>query len=471
MAIRTNIPETMIPGFYGEFEYYVGPNGLPANNQKILLVGDATGALAVNKPTAVYTEQEKTALAGDGSVLGQMYDAAKKAWKYSQISFLRHAAPAGTAATWEIGLDFVDGEASAAKLSGIIQITVGAVIVSAKISAGNTLGDIAAAIVTEINARTNLPVTASAEDDIVTLTAKNVGKYISDGVQVSASIVAADIDAVVTANTGVGTINIEEALKSAFAERFHIIAISVSDSANLLLLRDHLERAAAPLEQRGQRGVSTIFIGGATAGITLAKSLNHERISLAAVKNSIVNSPWEISGGIAAIFASNSKPNIPMNSRPIPGLAIPDVVDKWSGEEQDALLYGGLIPLIDESSYLCICRAVTTKSENNGARFTKLIDTGIIASADYSRDAVIATLKAKYKNKVLHRLLLSAIREDIVSVSEILEQEQIQRNVEDHLDEFIVEESTDEPGRALTEIPTHIVPGLNQIYNRFLIYV
>lgn len=88
----------MIPGSYSEYNYFAGPNGLPANIQKVLLVGDIAegGTLAVAKPTAVYNESEVLALVGAGSVLHQMYRAAKNAWKYAQITLVRHKATAGT---------------------------------------------------------------------------------------------------------------------------------------------------------------------------------------------------------------------------------------------------------------------------------------------------------------------------------------------------------------------------------------
>ncbi|MBR4680175.1 MAG: hypothetical protein IKP03_03600, partial [Fibrobacter sp.] len=115
MNLSPNIPETMIPGSYTGYNYYAGPNGLPANIQKVLLIGDVSTAKAsttpVNKPTEIGTETEAYDFAGAGSVLMQMYKAAKKAWKYAQITMLRHGAVTGSAATWESTLS---GTATAA---------------------------------------------------------------------------------------------------------------------------------------------------------------------------------------------------------------------------------------------------------------------------------------------------------------------------------------------------------------------
>ena len=471
MNLNPNIPETMIPGTYTGYNYYAGPNGLPANIQKVLLIGDVSsaGALAACKPTEVSSEQEAIALAGSGSVLMQMYKAAKKAWKYAQITLLRHASVSGSAATWESTLS---GTATAA---GIVSVIINGQKISVGVAKTDTAAAVATALAAEVNNTPDAPVTAEAATAKVTLTAMCSGAYVSaaaGGLNVSVESEAAGITAgAVSASAGVGTVSLETALAAAFPERYHIIVSPVSDETNLGKLKVHLEAAAAPLEQRGQRAVCAMVAASASAAKTEALKHNYERLHIAAVKNKINATVWEIAAGLGAIFASNSKPNVPMNGVAIPGLAIPDVEDKWSGEEQDVLLYGGVIPLVEEDSQLCIVRAVTTKSNNSGVRFTKLIDTGVIASLDYFRDSIMAMHKAKYKNKVIHALLPDALNEDNKAIAYALEAEQILRYIDDYADQFITQESKNEPGRMLCQIPAPVVPGLNQIYSTIDLYL
>ena len=471
MNLSPNIPETMIPGSYTGYNYYAGPNGLPANIQKVLLIGDksSAGSIAANKPTEVATEQEAIALAGSGSVLMQMYKAAKKAWKYAQISFLCYEVAASSAATWAFTLT---GTATAAGQVGVdcngVQFVTG-------VAKTDTAAAIATALAAEINNTPDASFTAAADSGTVTLTAKCKGAYISTaagGLNVSAISTATGVTAGnVTTTAGTGTVNLETALAAAFPERYHIIVSPVSDETNLGKLKVHLEAAAAPLEQRGQRAICAMVANSASAAKTEALKHNYERIHIAAVKNKINATAWEIAAGLGAIFASNSKPNVPMNGVAIPGLAIPEIEDKWSGEEQDVLLYGGVIPLVEEDSQLCIVRAVTTKSNNSGSRFTKLIDTGVIASLDYFRDSILAMHKAKYKNKVIHALLADALNEDNKKIAYDLEAEQILRYIDDYADQFITQESPNEPGRMLCQIPAPVVPGLNQIYSTIDLYL
>lgn len=471
MNLSPNIPETMIPGFYTGYNYYAGPNGLPANIQKVLLIGDksSAGSIAANKPMEVATEQEAIALAGSGSVLMQMYKAAKKAWKYAQISFLCYEVASSSAATWAFTLT---GTATAAGQVGVdcngVQIVTG-------VAKTDTAAAIATALAAEINNTPDAPFTAAAYSGTVTLTAKCKGAYISTaagGLNVSPICTTSGVTAgSVTLTAGTGSVNLETALAAAFPERYHIIVSPVSDETNLGKLKVHLDAAAAPLEQRGQRAICAMVSNMASAAKTEALKHNYERIHIAAVKNKINATAWEIAAGLGAIFASNSKPNVPMNGVAIPGLAIPAVDDKWSGEDQDLLLYGGVIPLVEEDSQLCIVRAVTTKSNNSGSRFTKLIDTGVIASLDYFRDSILAMHKAKYKNKVIHALLADALNEDNKKIAYDLEAEQILRYIDDYADQFITQESPNEPGRMLCQIPAPVVPGLNQIYSTIDLYL
>ncbi|MBR2095931.1 MAG: phage tail sheath subtilisin-like domain-containing protein [Fibrobacter sp.] len=482
MNLNPNIPETKIPGSYTEFNYYAGPNGLPANIQKVLLIGDksSAGSIAAYRPTEVATEQEAIALAGSGSVLMQMYKAAKKAWRYAQISFLCYNVADGSAATWAFTLT---GSATAAGQVGVECNGVKIVIGVAKTDAA---ADIATAIAAEINNTPDAPFTAAAASGTVTLTAKCKGAYVSTaagGLNVSAFSTATGVTAgSVTVTAGTGSVNLETALAFVFAERYHIVVSPVNDATNLGYLKTHLEAAAAPLEQRGQRAICAMIAtptmdgtalvrGAATNAANAAKAQNYERVHIAAVKNKLNATAWEIAAGVGAIFASNSKPNVPMNGDAIPGIAIPDIEDKWSGEEQDVLLYGGVIPLVEENGQLCIVRAVTTRTKNSGAEWNKLNDTGVIASLDYFRDCILAMHRTKYKKKVVHAFLADALNEDNKAVASDLEDEQILRYIDEYADQFIAQESPNVPGRILCQIPAPVVPGLNQIYNTIDLYL
>lgn len=474
--INTNVPDVMEPGSYSSFDYYAGPNGLPANIQKILLIGDACsgGTLAVNKPTAVYGELDVAGLAGRGSVLHQMYVACKKAWKYAQITILRHAAPVGSPAEWSFTLS------GTATKAGAVSVVCNGIAYSVGVAKNAAYGAVAKDLADLIKATSDAPFTAEAtlDDETptgeVVLTAKCKGEYITanGGLNVSVSIATDGINTTsVEVTDGVGTVDIEAALASAFPERFHLIVPPVADAVNLGKLRDHLRAAAEPLEQRGQRGISSVVVDSATTAIGLATGLNFERLHIGAVKKSIPSCAWEIASAMAAIFASNSKPNIPMDGDHLPGIGIPDVGNKWNGDEREALMRGGVIPLTEEDGELAMVRAVTTKSMENGVRFEKLVDTGVIATLDYFRDSIKANHAVKFKKKVVHGLMPDAVNEENIKVANDLERDELLRNVAKYEDLFECQEDTKAPGRLLCRIPAPVVPGLHQIFNVIELYL
>ena len=56
-------------------------------------------------------------------------------------------------------------------------------------------------------------------------------------------------------------------------------------------------------------------------------------------------------------------------------------------------------------------------------------------------------------------------------VAKDLEDEEILRYIDDYADQFITQESKNEPGRMLCQIPAPVVPGLNQIYSTIDLYL
>ena len=235
MNLSPKISETMIPGSYTAYNYYAGPNGLPANIQKVLLIGDVSTAKAsttpVNKPTEIGTETEAYDFAGAGSVLMQMYKAAKKAWKYAQITMLRHGAVTGSAATWSFTF------AGTATKSGKVSVFCNGIEYAVGVAYDSTTPDdykaVAENLADEINNTPDAPFTAVATQSSsvstgeVVLTAKCKGAYVSaatGGLNVSVVSEAAGITVgTITATAGVGTVDLTTALTAAFPERFHII--------------------------------------------------------------------------------------------------------------------------------------------------------------------------------------------------------------------------------------------------------
>jgi len=469
------IPETMVPGSFNDFNYYAGPNGLPSNVQKVLLVGAglSSGAIAVNTPTDVTAEAEVIAGFGAGSIVHRMYLVAKAAWKYAKITAVRHAEPVdGTAGTWTLTF------ATTATKSGQIDFQIGKDLVSIGVAVGATPAAKATSMAAAINAKTQLPGTATVAEGVLTFTLKNTGKYVSDGMTLKASTTDTDMTATLAVDdAGTGTVDITTTLAACFGARYHLICIDQNDATNMAVLKTHMNNAGDAITQRGQRGIAG-FKGDKATVTALGLGLNAERMHIGTVKAGYLGTPWEIAASMGAIFASVSKPNIPMNFKAIPGMPVPDVQDLWSDEaggDMDVLLEAGIIPLAAQGTQLVIVRAVTTRTSNNGVRFEKLVDTGTVASFDYYRDCIHLRDIEKFSESVLwvhgDSSMALSIADEHYLVAKELEVDDICRNVDDYADGFQCVESTVKPGRTIGRSPAPVVPGLIQIMTTIDCYV
>ena len=143
--------------------------GTPTNPKYALLVGHPTavGLAARDVPIACGTQADANALFGVGSMLARMFAKHFALNKSSPVFALPVAEPsAGVAATGTLTV------ASAPTVAGTLALYVAGQKVTVGIASADTTAQVATKIVTAITAATDLPVTASASTNAVTLTAK-----------------------------------------------------------------------------------------------------------------------------------------------------------------------------------------------------------------------------------------------------------------------------------------------------------
>lgn len=112
------------------------------------------------------------------------------------------------------------------------------------VAAGDSADTVGKAVKAAIAAQPGLPVSAAEAAGVVTITAKNKGTE-GNAIRLLAACTAAGISTTVTAMAG-GDANpdIQPALTAVIADGHDIIACGISDEANLLKLRAHLEKSA-----------------------------------------------------------------------------------------------------------------------------------------------------------------------------------------------------------------------------------
>ena len=153
---------TRKPGVYVEWNTKLAVRNLPTNKQRVLLIAQHSNPKA-GKLTAlanIYSAADVAAAYGAGSQAHLMALAAIKAYAYADLSLITVA----------------DNEAGVAA-TGNITITGNADTLTVGVAANATAATVASAVKAAIDAETSLPVTATASEGLVTLTAKNKGTH------------------------------------------------------------------------------------------------------------------------------------------------------------------------------------------------------------------------------------------------------------------------------------------------------
>lgn len=161
---------TRKPGVYVEWNTKLAVRNLPTNKQRVLLIAQHSNPKA-GKLTAlanIYSAADVAAAYGAGSQAHLMALAAIKAYAYADLSLITVADnEAGVAATGSITIT------GTADTQGVLRVNIGnADTLTVGVAANATAATVAAAVKAAIDAETSLPVTATASEGLVTLTAK-----------------------------------------------------------------------------------------------------------------------------------------------------------------------------------------------------------------------------------------------------------------------------------------------------------
>lgn len=460
----TTIPNSIRkPGAYIDFDVTAASRGVPANKQKMLIIAQrlAAGTVAAGVPTQIFSDEEASSFFGRGSQCHLMARAAFRANMYADLTVCAlDDNVAGVAAT---GTATITSPATAA---GVLTLFVGDVKVDAAIIAGDSATAIAASLNTALGKLPNLPVTASANLGVVTLTAKNkgtCGNAIGLGYELTnAAGVAVAIAAMAT---GAADPSLTPALDATFPMTYHNIAIPYIGSTEVTALRVHLVIKSGPIEQRPGTGFTAVT-GAMGTSTTLAAAQNSARINITALRygtNDRRVMGWEIAARKAARFNYIEDPAQPMNHEPLYEVPAPSISARFTRAEQEALLWAGVTPLeVGPGDVVQIVRDVTTYMQNAaGVDDPSLLDTTTIRSLDYICKAIRDRILLRFPQAKLTAKTPARVKGEILDVLYTLEQIEIVRDVDIWKGQLVVEEDISIAGRVNARIPARIVQGLH----------
>lgn len=453
---------TRKPGVYAEWNTKLAVRNLPTNKQRLLLVAQHNKASlgALTALESVFSAADVATKYGAGSMAHLMATAAIKAYPYADLSLITVADnSAGVAAAGSIT---VSGTAST---QGLLRVSIGnADTLTVGISADDAAAKVAAAVKAAVDAVPSLPVTASVNNAVVTLTAKNKGTA-GNSIVIKTSNTAADISVVAAAMSGGdGNPDIAPALAAVVAEGHHIIACGINDDANLLKLRSHLDTVASPMEKRWAIGVygQTGTLAQAT---TQAGRLNHGHI-VSAWYRGTPSQPCELAAAFAAVMASEEDPARPLNTLALTGIGVCDSKNKTMRTEQENALYNGVTPIETSpaGSDAQIVRAITTYTKTaNGTADESLLDVTTVRTLIYVSRACVDRIALRFPRDKLSDRTPIRVRSELIDVLMRCEELEILEQVEANLPGLIVERDAQNTGMLNCRVPSDVINGLHVV--------
>lgn len=505
------------PGQYIEFNTRLAVHSLPANVQKVLLIGQklpdaaawanghayAVGAIVKpgtanghiyfcvtagtsggSEPTwpttqggevtdnaAVWKEFATDAVMPAKLMVRQLFSDSDARDYFGNGSMLHRMAKAAIAANPYLQLFAIaDDDAAGVNASGTITISgtpggsgsiriwIGTQYIEVSFTSTDTATTIAAAIKAAIAAKPDLPVVSKSSAGVVTVIYKHAGT-LGNQLKMVASFTSSGSLNVALSQLASGATDPDihgtgGILDKILPEQFHLIVCPYNGSTALGYLKTHLDTVSGALEQRPAVAVVGVVDTIANAQ-TLADGLNSGRMVLALLKAG-KTPPMEIGAGIASIIAAASDPAANLDNTVASNILPPDIGDRFIRSEIETCLLHGITPLDIVSERAQISRAVTSFQTDES-----FLDISTIRILDYVREAIRIRSKSEFGSSKLTARVRGAVRSMVLVVLKQLEDLEIIENVDANKDGVIVEVDSTDVNRLNVKIPVDVVNGLH----------
>lgn len=380
-----------VPGQYIEIDHTRAVRGLPGMPRRILLIGQRLAAGGVNAGvlTRITRKEDGVNYFGRGSMLAQMINAAIRVNPYTEMWALAlDDLGAGVAATSTITVTGLPTEA------GTAYLYVGGRRVAVGVAAGQSPADIAASIAAAVNADLDMPVTATVDSGLVTLTARHKGAEGSgidvrwnyyDGEAMPKGVAMA----IATGVAGTGNPDVLYAIAAMSTGAFYTIAMPWTDAANMVSMEGELQSRWGGMDMR--TGHVFGFKNGTASGLSTYGSARNSAHSTVFGLNKSPTLPWVIAAQAAAAveFSGGNDPAIPFRGIELPDVLAPAEADRFMATERNNLLRDGISTIIfDESGKAMIEQVITTYQTNSfGLDDRSLLKVNTKWTVDYMRYA------------------------------------------------------------------------------------
>ncbi len=366
--------------------------------RKVLLVGPMNAASAsatASIPYALLRESDSETLFGKGSVLDFAAKAAFKANPFVDLTAVA-LTESGVKATATVIF------ATTATSSTQYTLRIAGVPVVIDVTSADTATVQGDSLVTAITANTSLPVSAQNASGTVTLTAKNGGIQ-GNGIALRGAYAASCGSTATLAGAllgatipGTGSPSCTAALAACVGERYHEIAVLISDSTAGGVASSSVVSESDAEHAHGEFAHQVVN-GSQSTATTLALALNGARSSVVAINTS---ESWDVAicAAYAAVLAGEEVATRPLNTLILNGILPPPVEKRWTRTETRTLLTNGCSPLVViPGEKVAILRSVITGVKNASSDFDySTFDITITRGFDDLRDNVQLMFNTHY---------------------------------------------------------------------------
>lgn len=485
-----NIPSGIrVPLFYAEIDNSMANTA--TGNLKTLLIGQMTsdGKATAGKPVLVSSDAAGKEFFGRGSMLACMNTIYRKNDSVGEV--------------WAIPLvdDEKNGVAASATLTltgkptatGTISLYIGATKIAVTAVEDAEVEDIAGLIADAIEAKADLPVTATAEEGVVTISAKNKGTVGNDipiafnvqGLAAGEEFPEGLSIAYTEMKGGLGDPDLEDAINAMGDDEYDFILLPYSDTTSLDTFKEVMNDTTGRWSYARQiyGHVYTALRGTINDLVDFGKSRNDQHATVIGIEKTTLSLAIEV---LAAYGAQNAAkiaidPARPTQTLELVGVSSAPKGSRFTMSERQSLLTSGIATQYTESGYMRVERAITTYQQNAfGDADNSYLDSETLHTLAYVTRQLRTCITSKYPRHKLASdgtrfgagqavVTPSVIRAELIALYAKLEKKAIVENADLFAQYLIVERNEDDPNRIDVLLPPDLVNQLRvfAVLNQF----
>lgn len=478
ISFNTIPSNTKVPLAYIEFDNSKAVSGTPDMPYRVLFIGQklAAGSDGGNILKHVPTADDAVSLYGSGSMLARMIQMFKSINRHIECwGICLSNAGAATSATGSIA---VTGTATEA---GTIALYIGGDRVLTAVSSGTTAVNAASAIAASINSDITLPVTASAVNGTVTVTARHPGAADGD-IDIRSNYYSGDATPAGLATTitgmngGANNPDISPAITTIGDQWFQAIVMPYTDSANMILLENELSSRWG-----GTRQIDGIvycaYRNTQAVSVTFGDSRNSPFACCMAT--GITPCPpylWAAAVAAQATLSLSIDPARPLQTLTLPGILPPPETSRWMQSERNILLSHGMSTwYVDSGGMVRIERLVTMYQKNAyGQPDPSYLDITTPATLSYLRYSMRTRITSKFPrhkladdgvdyNPGMAIVTPKTIRAELIALAQEWAEAALIENMDQFKTDLVVERNANDRNRVDVLIPPDLV-------NQFMVF-